>query len=321
MKLNNQTLRLLVAGLLGGLAYWFVVKRMVGFDGWPLLHAKLCSDVVVFSFFASGQLALMVANLGTEAFRWHLLITSVNPQAFKRSLFQTLAGMAAGAFTPGRLGEPVGKLIGLPIGKTVHAVSLSLLGSILLNTIIVAAGVLAFGIAWGNGIFVDTGLSGSFGLAVLSSCIIFSIVVWGFKPFMGWMARRFKMHRVLVGLSGYKIPLLLLVTVARYVLFAMQMWWALVFFSQAHATGLLLVLIPVYYVLVTLFPSFFGLDLGIRGSLALMLFGSVISSDGAVLVATFFVWLLNVALPSLVGFAATLFWSGSRIDRPLLFSP
>lgn len=261
------------------------------------------ADSPRFAAFLAGQILLVAANILTEAFRWHLLVVPIHRQPLLYSLRQTLSGIVAGAFSPGRLAEPFGKLYGIPKEKTVHAVSLSLFGSVVLNSVITSAGMFALGIGCMSGAFYGLALTKQHGWQ-------WAVILWGvallsavatFRPLVRWMVRRFKLHRVVVGLSGKRLLLHVGIATVRYLVFSVQMWWALVFFGHAYNWGLLAALVPLYYLFVTLLPSFFGLDLGVRGSMALLVFGLAMANDGALLMSTFFIWALNLAFPSIAG--------------------
>ena len=55
------------------------------------------------------------------------------------------------------------------------------------------------------------------------------------------------------------------------------------------------------YLLVSVMPSFFVLDVVIRGGVAVWLFSFLGVSEIAVLSTVFFMWILNTVLPALVG--------------------
>jgi hypothetical protein len=63
----------------------------------------------------------------------------------------------------------------------------------------------------------------------------------------------------------------------------------------------ILLLSPLYFAFITLFPTFFLVDLGIRGSVGMFIFGPLVHNVPVLLSVIFFLWLINVALPSFAG--------------------
>lgn len=88
-------------------------------------------------------------------------------------------------------------------------------------------------------------------------------------------------------------------TLLRYATYHLQLWLIL------HHLGVLqhwsdLALVMLYYAALTLLPTMALTDLGIRGSIALFLFGLRSANSPAIVGAIFLIWCLNLALPALL---------------------
>ena len=59
--------------------------------------------------------------------------------------------------------------------------------------------------------------------------------------------------------------------------------------------------IAFFYFGITFLPGFLIADLGIRGSLAIFIFGSLAATTAQILVPIFLVWTLNNCLPAVIG--------------------
>ena len=58
---------------------------------------------------------------------------------------------------------------------------------------------------------------------------------------------------------------------------------------------------PIYFFFITLIPSFFLADIGIRGSVSLFVFAQFEAQMPLILLAIFFLWFINVVVPALLG--------------------
>ncbi len=60
-------------------------------------------------------------------------------------------------------------------------------------------------------------------------------------------------------------------------------------------------LIPVCFLLASSIPTILISEIGVRGSVALFVFGVVSDLDIQIIMASVLLWLINVALPALLG--------------------
>ena len=74
-------------------------------------------------------IAMIAMNWGMEAMKWRELLAPVFKLSFHRAFKATLAGVAFAINTPNRVGEYGGRVLYLPEGKRIQAVSLTLIGS------------------------------------------------------------------------------------------------------------------------------------------------------------------------------------------------
>jgi MFS family permease len=286
------------------LAYWLVISRLANFGHWPELGNSIAQNPIGFVGFIMTTLVLSAVNVLSETSKWHILIQTTHKQPFKTSLKQTFGGMALGTLSPGRIAEPVGKMWRLPSRSKYHALALSIFGSFLQNAVILSFG--AFSAFWViKNQHAWPSFSWSTGniaiVAVLAIALLLSAVLA--KPFLKWLVRRFKMHRVLIGLNHRRLTLAALATIGRYLCFSSQLAIALIVLANILPGSFIkaMCLVPLYYALVTLAPSFLLTDLGVRGSAAIIVFAPLTPNYTPIIIAVFLVWLLNTLLPALVG--------------------
>jgi hypothetical protein len=106
-------------------------------------------------------------------------------------------------------------------------------------------------------------------------------------------------------------PLLLktfLLSALRYVVFLTQFYLAIKLMGLNFTLLKCLLVIPVIYLVLAAIPTIALAELGVRGSVAVFLFGLINGSHGldpetslAVVSASTLIWLINIAFPSLAG--------------------
>jgi len=93
---------------------------------------------------------------------------------------------------------------------------------------------------------------------------------------------------------------LLFLTSMRYVIFSFQLWIALFFFDIVN-TPLHIWLIPLYYLVITFIPTIALVDLGVRSSIGLIIFGIISNNTAGIIMSVFIVWFFNQVIPALTG--------------------
>jgi hypothetical protein len=92
-------------------------------------------------------IALMALNWGIEAMKWRELLAPVFKLPFHRAVKATLTGVAFAINTPNRIGEYGGRVLYLPEGERIQALSLTLIGSysqLLITLLLGSAGLWIF---------------------------------------------------------------------------------------------------------------------------------------------------------------------------------
>lgn len=216
----------------------------------------------------------------------------------------TLAAMALGNITPARTGEHVGRIAWLPKHQRSLSVALSLLSSIIQTTVIVMALVLSLPFIIGKTahaidlkIIVGTTLTMvavvvlMFGMAIL--------LIRKTKIRYSFLKIRMLFSRKIVNLRYLSVTFSL--SALRYVVFGAQ----LIIMIHALQPGIdvlgVTALVPTYFFCITIIPSFFLADIGIKGSVALFIFATIPASELSILTAMFLIWIINSAIPTVLG--------------------
>jgi hypothetical protein len=272
----------------GTRAAWGDWRGTLGAAHWPVWIALL---------------AMVVINWGIEAEKWRRLVASVEPMGFARAFSATLAGTATGLLTPNRTGEPVGRVLFLAPEHRWQGGFATVLGSIAQFTTTVVLGAVAF-LVWRS----SNPAGGGVLLAALITVVACAAVVLFFRPAL---LRRVLLHvpllcrldgasQVLERYPARQLLAVLLMSMARYAVFAAQYMMLLVVLAELSWADSA-VAVPVIYLCSTLVPTMLLSELGVRGSVAVALLAPFGGQPALVLLASFGVWAVNIALPAAAG--------------------
>ena len=256
---------------------------------------------------------MMFLNWFLEALKWRFLIAKIEKVSIKRSLRAIFSGITVSAFTPNRVGEYGGRVFCLEKADRIQAVLITVIGSMaqLLTTIIFgsigllylptyqsdfslffdkvsfAYPVLAFILILLNVLLILLFLN----VSVLTSVLTKISFLKKFEKYNGVFS--FYSFEELLKVLGY--------SVARYVVFTTQFFILLQLFDVQILYADAIILIMSMLFVISVIPTIAITEIGVRGSVALFLFGLVSANTVGILSATFVLWIINLLIPSLIG--------------------
>lgn len=257
-------------------------------------------------------LVLVPVNWGLETRKWQLMLKGLCRLSFFQAFKAILAGVAFSLNTPNRIGEYGGRILFIPEGKRIRAVSLTMASgfSQLLVTMLMGSA----------GLFLLSGkIIASFGLssyAVWFTAFKTLIVVFTVGAVMtyfriGWLVRLMEKIpgaatyirpvTVLEDLTAITLVRALTYSFGRYLVFIVQYklmldlmqvelnWWQGVWS------------ISVLFLLLAAIPTIALLELGLRWEYSIILFGMFSSNLVGMYAAASGIWFVNLVLPAISG--------------------
>ena len=272
---------------------------------------------VLYSSFASVNLfwlllvlALMPLVWGLEALKWRIALSPFATISFLRSWRSVWYGVVAGQLTPNRIGEPVGRLALIEPNIRGKAGVAAVWCSLSQQSITVFFGLLSF--FWWILIVKQQVLpEGSHVWLIYLSIIFWTalvlIAIFEINWFTSLIERIGWVKRALHGESiriGYKRSLgftIFGISALRYLLFSTQYVILLkVFGVQANTTDLYAA-VGLTYLFSSFVPSFSASEVGVRAGFATWFVGMLCNNPAGVTAASLLLWLLNLAVPALIG--------------------
>lgn len=268
---------------------------------------------------------LLGANFGVEAFKWKVLVNSVQKVSFGKAMKATLSGHALVFNSINRLGESAARSLYLDDGHRLKGMAISMVGSMSLIIVNFVMGLL--GMLYMRFFILDAthhleGLS-MFWLTGLMSVLCFGtilLVVMYYK--LSWLIRLLEKipfvarYRFVVEnmekLDWWFLTKILLLSALRYVVFIVQY----VLMMQVFEVGISAVdtaaLVAVMLLVLSIVPSITLAELGIRGEVSLLLFGLLSTNLLGIIATTGSIWIINLIIPAIAG---SIFLLGIRLFR------
>jgi hypothetical protein len=145
-----------------------------------------------------------------------------------------------------------------------------------------------------------------YAIAVICTLLAF-LIYFNQQKFFTWISKKKwakKIHINFTNHQQFRSSLqvkVLALSILRYLVFSSQLVLLLNFCGIQAATFQLLLLCTVFFLVMWFLPSFALTELGVRGSVAVMLFQNVSDNISGALLAVVLLWIINVALPALIG--------------------
>ena len=268
-----------------------------------------------------GVVILMVVNWSLEAVKWKYLIGKVEEVSFFKAFQAVLTGVSVSSFIPNRVGEFFGRVFILKTANRIEAILITVVGSMSQLLITVLAGSLGLLVfiprylpddRFSHGYLYDT-------LVVLVIILDFLLVTLFFKiSFLAALKERIlrkglkglrRFFRIFAFYHNREMATVMLLSLSRYLVFTTQFYLLLVLFGIRIQYFDALVLIALIYLIMAIIPTIALTELGIRGSVALYVFGfwfgRALPMAGdhnlGVLAASTILWVINLGIPALIG--------------------
>ncbi|WP_345371775.1 hypothetical protein [Algivirga pacifica] len=279
-----------------GYIFWHLQNKTALHKGfWETLSIGYHHHQLPFLLLA---ILLIPVNWGLEAKRWQTLVFPFYPLSYKHAVTGVLSGVAASFFTGKLLGLTGGRLLHIPKGHKTKALIPLGISHFLLTLVTAIACMLGYGFLYG----IPTSTYYLFPLLIVGMSCSFYL----FKKYQGWLFEK-KPHWKVQWEVYTRIPKRIVmkawwISIFRYLVFLMQFYLVLLFFSVNIDFLHTIALITMIFGIKTFVPTFSAIgDLGIREASSLYLFQQYGIEEIGVIYASLSLWLLNILFPTLVG--------------------
>ncbi len=229
-------------------------------------------------------LLLMPLNLALEAQKWRIAVAGERKVSFSMALYYVISSLPYGIITPSRVGEWYGR--SRDFDRPGRGFVLSAIPGIAQQITTIMAGIIGLLILkqWSWRVWLLSGLT---------FLLLFSVVIFFLRKRQLWQGRD-KIDWIVFGN-------IFILSVLRYVVFSTQYVLLIRFLGVDLELSILYSSIAVGYLVSYLLPLNSFVELGVRSGTLVFILEDMTTKVSALLWATLLVWLVNIALPSLVG--------------------
>ena len=248
---------------------------------------------------------LMILNWGIEAIKWQLLIYTAEPISFCTSLQSIFSGVTISIFTPNRVGEFAGRIFFLKQADKIQATVKSFIGSALQLMVTALAGIIAvimYSIHSYNAMTIFNITFKSLWLYIIifaAGTIIFVFI--GYKKPISFVAKIKSAVTGALKMGRMTLLYVFLLSVLRYSVFTIQYYLILSFMSVDIDFITACILIAIVFFITAAIPTFALTEILVRSAVAVSVFKIVHADALAVVAASLLLWIINLAIPALIG--------------------
>lgn len=252
-----------------------------------------------------------------EILKWKNLVSSVLPISFKNASEQSLGALTASLLTPNRIGEYGAKAIYYQRALRKKIMLLNLISNMLQMTTTIIFGYVGF-------FFFTIRYSLNLEVVKISlSILAFSLTLiaafYVFKKIQ-FKIKGFPLNKIRDFFNGISVEIkfkAFIYSVIRYLLFSFQFYVLLQIFDIDMSYLFAMMVITTMYLLSSIIPSIFILDVVIKGSVAVYLFSMVGVNDLTIVCIVTLMWLLNFVIPSVIGSYYVLNFNVPKVDESI----
>lgn len=305
------------------LTFWFIYDRISSNQNIDeIIHYFLENSLKLSKIWMPlTVVALVFVNWSLEAIKWRYLIQKIEQISFWNALKAVISGVTISIFTPNRIGEYAGRVLYIQKADRIVATLITVISSIGQLLITMLFGSLAL-LIFGR-FFYPGGISDALfyiGLQLYAVFFVLALLSFSNTGVLTRILSRFDFlwnrFRKYIKVFSYYQPMELFrvlgISAIRFGVFSLQYFLLFRYFDVDFSVLEGLVLIPVYLITLTAIPTITLAELGVREVVSITVFSLVSDNELGMVSATFFIWLVNLAIPASIG---TIFVFQTRIFK------
>ncbi len=281
---------LIVAG-----AFYFMYQKIISNS---LLTIEQLKQQFSILFLNNGWLLILLllltdANWLLEILKWKIIASIEQKITFFEAYEQSFASLTASIITPNRIGEYGAKALYFENQKRKNIMGLNLIGNLSQLAVTIFFGCIGI-------TYFLTNYTTEFPKINTQNSIILVLFLF----ILIYFRKKIKLTKVKAFLN--KIPKktyinVIVLAILRYLVFTHQFYFLLMLFGVELSYFIALPLIFSMYFIASILPSLTIFDWVIKGSLAIFLFSFVEVNELIIVSTTTIMYLLNFAIPALLG--------------------
>ncbi len=301
----------LIKALLALIATAYLIYRLVVFEHWDQSMPRLAEAFRGNRFwFLIAAILLIFLNFSSEAIKWQRMVNRLERVTYIRAMQGVLSSLAMAITTPNRIGDIITRGLILKQGNRLAGTGLTFLCVLSQMVVTITLGLIGAAAYLPSNEYLLQDHSNSWVLTfsvAITSGLILIILFFAIDRLSGWF-QKFKWLKVfhsflqaLTGVSGRDKTFLLTFSTIKFITYITQYYLILQFFDIHLDIFTGLSAIALLQLILHFIPVPTVGDLGVRGSVAILILGAYTTDVPAIVFTTFTIWIINIMLPALIG--------------------
>lgn len=307
----SKTQSTIIKALLAIIALAYLVYRLVIFEHWDQAGQRF-SEAFRGNrlYFLAAAALLIFLNFSSEAIKWQRLVNRLEPVSFLKALSGVLSSLTMAITTPNRIGDVITRGLILKPGHRLAGTGHTFLCILAQMVVTVTLGLVgaATYLPSNDYLLQDKSdswmvtLSVSIATGLILVALYFSIDrLSGFFQRFRWLKVFHPFLLALQGISFKDKSFLLLFSTIKFLTYITQFYLILHFFGIQLPPFTGLSAIALIYLILHFVPVPTVGDLGVRGSVSILILGPYTTDVPAIVFTTFLIWIINIMIPALIG--------------------
>lgn len=284
-------------------AFYFIYQKIVVNDKLPytVLIQSIKRHILTNYFNLFLLILFSFLNWFFDIIKWKSLVATIQKISLKQAASQSLAAHTAALLTPNRIGEYGVKAMYFKKNLRKKVILLNLTHHFLQMTVTTIFGIIGLCYVLENN---DINIP-IFSIRKTSYfiSIIFAFLLLG-KIIIHKKIRNFYWLKIVNFIKNMPLKIIglsFLFSVIKYLIFVHQFIYLLHLFDVETTYSKTLFLLFAFYFIASIIPSLPIFDWLVKGSIAIMILELISIDDAVIIVITTIMWLLNFALPAIIG--------------------
>lgn len=311
----NKNIKIFINYFLGPLLFaWLayaiyrqIMKQPQLEESWLQIQRSFQSYKIVYLFAA---IILIVVNWGLEAWKWMISVQTICPVKFLQAFKAVLSGVSFSVTMPNRVGEYLGRMMYLPEGNRLKAISVTLVGSFAQLLITLVTGTTGLLILKSSLLNHFPGLRIWFQFIVyglLIIIVVMTLIYFNVSAtlvlFNRWIKTK-KYAYLIEALQYFDARLLtriVLLSFLRYLVFIVQYILIFHLFEVNISPEWIMTAISVVFLAMAVIPSITLIEVWLRGEISIQLVGMFSQNLLGIGFTSVTIWFINLILPAIAG--------------------
>ena len=311
IKFTETIVKILIV-LLG---IWILYKKIFHNQNITQLwqDIKTSATTINHIYLISFAIILFPINIFFESIKWKIQLKPIENISIKKSFLSIFTGISAGMFFPNRTGNFLGRIFMLEKGDRIKAALVTVVGGMAQMIVTVIIGLIAsiFFIQK----YITLYIIGVFSISTLLSILYFNIHILKYFNFL--IPKKFKdktkeYFEIFSLYNKTELLKILAISCLRYLLYTFQFVLLIWAFNIPLTYFKSMIPISLTYLLMMIVPFITITEIAVRGSVSIIVFERWLTINGIdnslgimVFSASSLLWILNIAIPSIIGLLLT----------------